>query len=72
MVILIPILCHFHHAGLTSLEIGMLIAAATAGEMMAYRYTEPCISQFGIKWSLQLGFLLQISTSYAFWHFSYT
>ena len=52
MVILIPSLCKYHHENLTSLEIGVLISAATAGELVAYRYTEPCISKFGIKWSL--------------------
>ena len=56
---------------MTSLEIGLLISAATAGDLVAYRYSEPCISKFGIKWSLQLGFLMQIATSYAFWQVSY-
>ena len=59
MVILIPSLCRNYHEVMTSLEIGLLISAATAGDLVAYRYSEPCISKFGIKWSLQLGFLLQ-------------
>jgi len=57
---------------MTSLEIGLLISAATTGDLVAYRYSEPCISKFGIKWSLQLGFLMQIATSYAFWQVSFT
>ena len=71
MVILIPSLCRNHHEVMTSLEIGLLISAATAGDLVAYRYSEPCISKFGIKWSLQLGFLMQIATSYAFWQVSF-
>ena len=71
MIILIPILCKYHHPSLTSLEIGILLSSTTAGELVAYRYTEPCISNFGIKWSLQLGFLLQIATSYAFWYVTF-
>ena len=70
-VILLPILCRSHHESLKSHEIGMLIVALTAGELLAYRYTEPCISNFGIRWSLQLGFLFQISTGYAFWYVSF-
>ena len=71
MVVLIPSLCRYHHEAMTSLEIGLLIAAATAGDLVAYRYSEPCISKFGIKWSLHLGFLAQIATSYAFWQVSF-
>jgi len=52
MIILIPLLCKYHHKSLNSLEIGMLIAAATTGELVSFRYTEPLISKFGIKWSL--------------------
>ena len=58
MVILIPIMCSLHYTSLTSVEIGILIIAATAGELASHRYTEPFIDKFGIKWSLQLGFIL--------------
>jgi len=70
-VILIPFLCRDYHESLKSHEIGMLVVALTAGELLAYRYTEPCISNFGIRWSLQLGFLFQITTGYAFWYVSF-
>jgi len=46
---------------------GIIIAAQTAGSLMAYKYTEPLISKLGIKWSLQFGFLTLIVSSFAFW-----
>jgi len=58
MVILIPSLCKYFHSNMTSFEVGLIMAAATAGELGSYRYTEQMISKVGIKWSLQLGFIL--------------
>ena len=54
-----------------SYEVGILLASATAGELIASRFTEPCLSRFGTKWSCQVGFLSMIASSYAFWLVSY-
>ena len=45
-------MCKEEHESLQSIEIGILIIAATAGELASHRYTEPFIDKFGIKWSL--------------------
>lgn len=71
MIIIIPFLCKFDHKGMESVEIGILIAAATAGELVCARLTEPSISRLGTKYSVQLGFLLMIVGSFAFWFSSY-
>lgn len=71
MVILLPFLVRFHHAQINSFEVGILIAACTVGELVACRFTEPVVSYLGTKWSLQLGFVFMIATSYAFWSISY-
>ena len=44
-----------------------MLAAATAGELAANRVLEPSISKFGTKWSIQLGFLSMVASSFAFW-----
>jgi len=71
MVVLLPFLCRFHHASLKSYEIGLLISASTIGELVAVKFTEPAVAKLGTKWSLQLGFVFMIATSYAFWTVSY-
>ena len=43
MVILIPFLCSYDHVEIKSYEIGILLAAATGGELIAARFTEPSI-----------------------------
>ena len=67
MVILIPFICTYDHALIKSYEIGILLAAAMAGELIASRFTEPSISKLGTKWSLQLGFLAMVTSSFGFW-----
>ena len=52
---------------MASYEVGILIAAAWAGGLIAPRFTEPAISKMGTKWSIQLGFLLMVAASFAFW-----
>ena len=71
MVILIPFLCSYDHGAITSYEIGILLAASTAGELYIRRYIEPSISRLGTKWSIQLGFFLMIVASFSFWGASY-
>ena len=72
MVILLPFMCRFHHNSLTSFEIGILISSCTMGEILASRFTEPSVSRYGTKTSLQIGWILMLATSYAFWSLSYT
>jgi len=67
MVILIPFLCAYEHKEVKSYEIGVLIAAAWAGSLIASRFTEPTISKMGTKWAIQLAFLFMMSASLAFW-----
>ena len=71
MVILLPFLCRFHHDSITSSEIGILISACTMGEILASRFTEPSVSRYGTKASLQIGWIVMLATSYAFWSLSY-
>ena len=59
------------HSSITAFEMAIIITAHTAGFLVAYRNTEPFISKLGIKWSLQLGFLILIAASYAFWATTY-
>ena len=53
MVILIPFICTYdYNDKIESFEIGILLTAATAGELMANRFMEPSISRIGTKWSI--------------------
>lgn len=72
MIILIPFICTYDHKMIKSYEIGILLASATAGELIASRFTEPAISKIGTKWSIQLGFMFMAVASFAFWAVSYT
>ena len=71
MVILLPFLCAEHHQDMPSYEVGILLAASIAGELMANKFTEPAISRIGTKWSIQLGFVLMVVSSYGFWGVSF-
>lgn len=71
MIVLIPFLCTYDHPLIQSYEIGILLASATAGELMASRFTEPSISKIGTKWSIQLGFMFMVVASFAFWMGTY-
>ena len=72
MIILIPFICTYDHPMIKSYEIGILLASATAGELIASRFTEPAISKLGTKWSIQLGFMFMVVASFAFWLVTYT
>ena len=72
MIILIPFICTYDHKLIKSYEIGILLASATTGELIASRFTEPSISKIGIKWSIQLGFMFMVTASFAFWVVTYT
>ena len=52
MVILIPFICSQDHEDVKSYEIGLLIASAWAGGMIAPRFTELAISKMGTKWAI--------------------
>ena len=67
IVILLPLQSLSMHSSINTLEMGLIIAAQTAGSLVAYRNVEPFVSKFGIKWSLQVGFLILIASSFAFW-----
>ena len=67
MVVLIPQLCSDKYRSLTNTEIGILLVTSTSGELVSNRYTEVLIDKLGIRWSLHVGFLLQVSASYVFW-----
>lgn len=67
MVILLPFVCAYQFKTIESYEIGILLAASTAGELMSHRYVEPSISKFGTKWSIQLCFLVMMASSFALW-----
>ena len=71
MIILIPFMCTHDHSSIQSYEIGILIAAATAGELISRRFTEPSISKLGTRYAIQLGFFLMVVGSFAFWLVSY-
>ena len=47
------------------------MASATAGELIASRFTEPSISKYGTKWSIQVSYLFMIISSFAFWLATY-
>lgn len=55
---------------ITSLEVGVLIASETAGELCSYRFTEPLVSKLGVKWALQMGFILLAGSTYGFYYAS--
>ena len=71
MVILIPFLAEHDHKSMKSFEIGILIAAATAGSLSSSRFTEPLISMLGTKWTIQTSFLLMVVASFAMWLVTY-
>ena len=48
-----------------------MLASATAGEIIASRFTEPSISRIGTKWSIQVSFLFMVTASFAFWLVTY-
>lgn len=52
MVILIPFMSKYDHAEVKSYEIGILIAASWAGQLIATRFTEPSISKLGTRWAI--------------------
>ena len=52
---------------MVSHEIALILVAWAAGSLLAYKYTEPCISYLGTKGTLHFGFLVLVSASYAFW-----
>lgn len=67
MVILIPFICAYEHEQMKSVEIAILLASSTAGELVSSRFTEPSVSKIGSKWSIQLGFFFMLVSSFAFW-----
>ena len=64
-------MCSDKYRSLTNTEVGILLVTSTSGELGSNRYTEVLIEKLGIRWSLHMGFLLQVSASYAFWQVSY-
>ena len=64
-------MCSDKYRSLTNAEVGILLVTSTSGELASNRYTEVLIEKLGIRWSLHMGFLLQVSASYAFWQVSY-
>ena len=71
MVVLIPQMCSEKYRSLTNAEVGILLVTSTSGELVSNRYTEVLIDKLGIRWSLHVGFLLQVTASYVFWQVSY-